>query len=378
MFSLDDYDYDLPPERIAQTPADRRDGSRLMRLDRRTGALAHHRFDALAERLEPGDALVVNDTAVVPARLLGRKDSGGRVEVFLIDYAGGTRSAGGRLHLRLPDQILQTDAGGGRIRFEGGLTGRVRAEGGRFRVEFAADGDFDVVLERIGHVPLPPYIRRPDRAADRTTYQTVYAAVRGAVAAPTAGLHFTPELIAHLRGRGVRVLPITLHVGYGTFAPVRVADIRAHRMHAERYAIPAATAEAIAAARAGGGRVVAVGTTAVRTLEHAAGADGRVPAGAGTCALFIYPGYRFKGVDAMITNFHLPRSTLLMLVAAFAGREPMLAAYREAVRAVTGFSVTGMRCLLDKEGIRVQEKRDQGSGFRVQEKIQTVVQRCFP
>ena len=252
MFSLDDYDYELPPERIAQTPADRRDGSRLMRLDRRTGALAHHRFDALAERLEPGDALVVNDTAVVPARLLGRKDSGGRVEVFLIDYAGGTRSAGGGFACECLIKSSKPTRVGVRIRFEGGLTGTVvRAEGGSFRVEFAADGDFDAVLDRVGHVPLPPYIRRPDRAADRSTYQTVYAAVRGAVAAPTAGLHFTPELIARLRGRGVRVLPITLHVGYGTFAPVRVADIRAHRMHAERFAIPAATAEGIAAARAG-------------------------------------------------------------------------------------------------------------------------------
>ena len=273
MFSLDDYDYELPPERIAQTPADRRDGSRLMRLDRRTGALAHHRFDALAERLEPGDALVVNDTAVVPARLLGRKDSGGRVEVFLIDYAGGRRSAGGGFVCECLIKSSKPTRVGGRIRFEGGLTGTVvRAEGGSFRVEFAADGDFDAVLDRVGHVPLPPYIRRPDRAADRSTYQTVYAAVRGAVAAPTAGLHFTPELIARLRGRGVRVLPITLHVGYGTFAPVRVADIRAHRMHAVRFAIPAATAQ-------GGVVVLAL---AART-EREAGHGGVRPVVGGAC-----------------------------------------------------------------------------------------------
>lgn len=333
MFSLDDYDYELPPERIAQAPADRRDGSRLMRLDRRTGALAHHRFDALAELLDPGDALVVNDTSVVPARLLGRKDSGGRVEVFLIDYAGGTRSAGGGFACECLVRSSKPTRAGVRIRFEGGLTGTVvRAEGGSCRVEFAADGDFDAVLDCVGHVPLPPYIRRPDRVADRSTYQTVYAAVRGAVAAPTAGLHFTPELIARLQGRGVRVLPITLHVGYGTFAPVRVADIRAHRMHAERFAIPAGTAEGIAAARTAGGRVVAVGTTVVRTLEDAADEQGRIRPGTGSCELFIHPGYRFKVVDAMVTNFHLPRSTLLMLVSAFAGREPALAAYREAVR----------------------------------------------
>ena len=348
MFSLDDYDYELPPERIAQTPADRRDGSRLMRLDRRTGALAHHRFDALAELLEPGDALVVNDTAVVPARLLGRKDSGGRVEVFLIDYADGTRSAGGGFACECLVRSSKPTRAGVRIRFEGGLTGTVvRAEGGSCRVEFAADGDFDAVLDRVGHVPLPPYIRRPDRAADRSTYQTVYAAVRGAVAAPTAGLHFTPELIARLRGRGVRVLPITLHVGYGTFAPVRVADIRAHRMHAERFAIPAGTAEGIAAARTAGGRVVAVGTTVVRTLEDAADEQGRIRPGTGSCELFIHPGYRFKVVDAMVTNFHLPRSTLLMLVSAFAGREPVLAAYREAVGAGYRFFSYGDAMLIE-------------------------------
>jgi S-adenosylmethionine:tRNA ribosyltransferase-isomerase len=333
MFSLDDYDYDLPPERIAQAPVDRRDHSRLMQLNRRDGTVSHHRFDALAELLQPGDALVVNDTAVVPVRLLGRKESGGRVEVFLIDYAGGSRPAGGGFVCECLVKSSKPTRAGARIRFDAGLTGTVvRAGGETCRVAFATDGDFDAALDRIGHVPLPPYIRRPDRAADRSTYQTVYAAVRGAVAAPTAGLHFTPELMGRLRERGVSVHSITLHVGYGTFAPVRVADIRAHRMHAERFAIPAGTAEGIAAARAAGGRVVAVGTTVVRTLEYVADAGGGIRAGAGSCELFIHPGYRFKAVDALVTNFHLPRSSLIMLVSAFAGRERVLAAYREAVR----------------------------------------------
>jgi S-adenosylmethionine:tRNA ribosyltransferase-isomerase len=221
---------------------------------------------------------------------------------------------------------------GARIHFGDEWRGRVlEIEGGFCRVEFSGGGDIDLLLDRLGHVPLPPYIRRPDRPEDRKAYQTVYAAVRGAVAAPTAGLHFTPRLLEEIRARGVAVAPITLHVGYGTFAPVRAADIRTHRMHPERYRISEAAAETINAARAAGHRVVAVGTTAVRTLEFAAGQSGRIRAGSGWCDLFIYPGYRFKAVDAMITNFHLPKSTLLMLVAAFAGREAVLSAYRAAV-----------------------------------------------
>jgi S-adenosylmethionine:tRNA ribosyltransferase-isomerase len=222
---------------------------------------------------------------------------------------------------------------GTRFVFDAGLSGTVVAAGeGTCRVEFSGGEHFDALLDRVGHVPLPPYIRRADAPADRSAYQTVYAAVRGAVAAPTAGLHFTSALLDGLRAMGVVTAPITLHVGYGTFAPVRAADIREHRMHAERFSIPAATAAAVHAARTNGKRVVAVGTTAVRTLEFAADPQGRVAAGSGTCDLFIYPGFRFKAVDAVITNFHLPKSTLLMLVSAFAGRENILNAYREAVR----------------------------------------------
>jgi S-adenosylmethionine:tRNA ribosyltransferase-isomerase len=347
MFSLDDYHYELPPEQIAQAPAERRDASRLLHLDR-TAAPVHRRFDQLPDLLRFGDVLVVNDTAVVPARLLGRKESGGRVEVFLLDYAGGTRTAGGGLACECLIRASKPTRSGARLCFGAGLSGTVlRAGGGTWQVEFAADGDVDAALEQAGHVPLPPYIRRPDRPDDRAAYQTVYAAVRGAVAAPTAGLHFTPALLARLRARGIPVLTITLHVGYGTFAPVRVQDIREHRMHAERFAVPPATAAQIAAARAGGGRVVAVGTTVVRTLEHSADEAGIVRPGSGSCELFIYPGYRFKIVDAMVTNFHLPGSTLLMLVSAFAGRERVLAAYREAVRAGYRFFSYGDAMLLE-------------------------------
>jgi S-adenosylmethionine:tRNA ribosyltransferase-isomerase len=333
MYSLADYDYDLPSELIAQEPSARRDRSRLLRLERSTGRVSHHRFDEIARSFSAGDVLVVNDTAVVKARLLGRKETGGRVEVFLLDYAGGSRSSDSR---RFACECLVKSSKparpGTRFIFPGGLGATVVAAGdGACRVEFSGDEEFDALLDRVGRVPLPPYIRRADAPEDQTAYQTVYAAVRGAVAAPTAGLHFTPEFLHGLRARGVVIAPITLHVGYGTFAPVRAADIREHRMHAERFSIPAETAAAIYAARNNGKRVVAVGTTAVRTLEFAADPQGRLAAGSGTCDLFIYPGFRFRAIDAMITNFHLPKSTLLMLVCAFAGRENILNAYREAV-----------------------------------------------
>jgi S-adenosylmethionine:tRNA ribosyltransferase-isomerase len=333
-FSLSDYDYELPAELIAQRPAGRRDHSRLLRIERSTGRVSHHRFNQIDRFLAPGDILVVNNTAVVKARLLGRKPSGGRVEVFLLNYAEGCRSNdSGRFTCDCLVRSSKPVRVGTRFLFDAGLSGRVVGMGpGTCSVEFAANEPFDAALDRVGHVPLPPYIRRSDAAEDRTAYQTVYAAVRGAVAAPTAGLHFTNEVLDGLRAAGVVVTPLTLHVGYGTFAPVRVQDIREHRMHAERFSIPESTAAAVHVARANGRRVVAVGTTAVRALEFAAAANGRVAALSGVCDLFIYPGFRFRAVDALITNFHLPKSTLLMLVSAFAGRENMLAAYREAVR----------------------------------------------
>ncbi len=338
MYRLDDYHYELPPDRIAQAPVDRRDRSRLLVLQRRDAALAHLRFDQIGAYFNPGDVLVVNDTQVVCGRLYGRKPTGGRVELLLLDYAEclQRQAEGAGLVGRCLLRAAKPTRPGTRLTFDGGLTAEVlTADGGIHSVRFEGAGDFEALIERIGHIPLPPYIRRDPQArdteTDRRSYQTVYAARKGAVAAPTAGLHFTEALLAELRSKGVVIAPITLHVGYGTFLPVRVDDIREHRMHAESFEISEASARAIDAARSAGGRVFATGTTCVRTLEYAAGEGRRIRPGKGRCDLFIYPGYRFKAVDAMITNFHLPRSTLLMLVSAFAGRERILAAYQAAV-----------------------------------------------
>ncbi len=335
MYSLSDYRYDLPPDRIAQTPAPDRDGSRLLTLDRKTGSLDHRRFRNLPDLLRPTDLLVINNTQVVPARLTGRKETGGRAEVLILDYTGPARNGTPPVH-RCLVKASKRARPGTRIRFDADLSGEVIGIGeGMHTVRFDCDGDFEASLYRIGRMPLPPYIRRDEAADppcdDGTAYQTVYAARKGAVAAPTAGLHFTPELLDRLRTAGVGIAEITLHVGYGTFLPVRVGDIRDHRMHAEAYTIPETAADAVNRARSEGRRIVAVGTTCVRTLEWAADETGRIAAGSGDCDLFIYPGYRFKAVDAMITNFHLPESTLLMLVSAFAGRDRVLAAYREAI-----------------------------------------------
>ncbi len=340
MFHLDDYDYSLPAERIAQQPADRRDHSRLLVLDRAGGRLAHRHFHDITGYLRSGDVLVVNDTRVVCGRLVGRKPTGGRVELLILDYAEALKhqAAGGAPVARCLVKAAKPTRPGARLDFDQGLSAEVlAAENGMLTVRFDGAEDFEALVESIGHVPLPPYIRRPDAggeeiaAADRRTYQTVYAARNGAVAAPTAGLHFTDALLDEIRRLGVHIVPITLHVGYGTFLPVRVDDIREHRMHAERFCIPPETARQVNAAKAEGRRVIATGTTCVRTLEFCAAASGRLTAGEGDCDLFIYPGYRFKVVDAMITNFHLPRSTLLMLVSAFAGREAVLGAYRAAI-----------------------------------------------
>jgi len=326
---LSDFDYRLPDDRIAQFPLERRDDSRLMLLDRRGGAVEHRSFRELDTLLAPGDLLVLNDTRVRSARLFGTKASGGRVELLLLarSEGGENRWVGWIKSSRSPrvDTILELD---------GGLRARVVArEDERFVLEFPSQVDLPRHLERFGSLPLPPYIERSDGAqsADRERYQTVYAQEEGAVAAPTAGLHFTPALLARLRKRGVEVARLTLHVGPGTFQPVRVDRVSEHRMHAESFELPTRTVEAVTRTRAAGGRVVAVGTTVVRTLESRALPDGSLTPGTGECDLFIYPGFTFRVVDAMITNFHLPRSTLLMLVAAFAGREPMLQAYRTAI-----------------------------------------------
>ncbi len=337
MYVLEDYHYDLPEERIAQVPVSQRDQSRLLVLNRKTEKTTHCRFSDLPDLLLAGDLLVINNTEVIPARLFGKKESGGKAELLFLDFqeAEGKRSGQNTAVCRCLIKSAKRPRPGTRLRFDDRFEGRVReGKNGVYEVEFAFEGDFMEALHRLGHIPLPPYIRRkagiPD-PVDVRSYQTVYASRKGAVAAPTAGLHFTPELLKNLAQKGVLTAEITLHVGYGTFLPVRVTDIRNHRMDAERYNVSKEAAEKIREAKDRGSRIVAVGTTCVRTLEYASDPKGEVVPGSGGCDLFIYPGCRFKVVEALITNFHLPKSTLLMLVSAFAGRERILAAYREAV-----------------------------------------------
>jgi len=337
MYSLDDYDYVLPEERIAQTPAPERDQARLMVMNRRAGAVRHHQFQDLPDLLTPRDLLVVNNTRVVPARLLGHKSTGGKVEVLILDYAGGLQrlSAEGAFTSACLIKASQKPKPGTRLYFGDDLSAEIMATRDDIHtLQFCSPHSFEAALERTGIVPLPPYIKRAAPAEnphDRHDYQTVYATEKGAVAAPTAGLHFTPQLMQALEARGIPVVALTLHVGHGTFLPVRVTDIRDHAMHAERFTVTPTVAATINRHKDRGGRIVAVGTTSVRTLEYAAGPDGRLQAMDGQNDLYIYPGYRFRVVDAMITNFHLPQSTLLMLVSAFAGREAILDAYQEAI-----------------------------------------------
>jgi len=325
---LDDFDYDLPAELIAQHPLSCRDDSRLMVLERGSRSVSVGKFSDIARYFRAGDLLVLNDTRVLPARLLGDKESGGKIEVFLVRRLPGDAEVWECL-----TKCSKAPRPGGRLFLAGGIEAEVLpgGESPYRRILFHAPGDFLSALEAAGHMPLPPYIRRDDDAADRSRYQTVYASKLGAVAAPTAGLHFTEEILAQLRLLGVEIRMLTLHVGLGTFLPVRVDDIRTHRMHAESYQISPDTAEAINRAKAEGRRVLAVGTTTTRTLEYSVDAVGRVVAGEGVTDLFIYPGFRFQVVDALVTNFHLPRSTLLMLVSALAGKDFTLDAYRQAV-----------------------------------------------
>lgn len=325
---VEDFDYLLPPELIAQEPLVRRDATRLMTLSRTSGEIGKRRFSDIAELFRPGDLLVVNDTRVIPARLHGRKESGGKVEVFLVRRLTGE----GERWLCLLRSSKPSHAGTVIVLAEGvAATVLGRVDGETWEVSFSPSEGFEDWLDRSGAMPLPPYIRRDCGEHDRERYQTVFARNRGAVAAPTAGLHMTEELMAGLRERGVEIASLTLHVGLGTFMPIRVERLEEHRMHRERYVISEGTARAVNDRRHDGGRVVALGTTVCRTLEHAAAEDGTVAAGEGETDIFIYPGYRFKAVDALITNFHLPKSTLLMLVSAFAGKELLFRAYAEAV-----------------------------------------------
>ena len=320
-----DFNFDLPEDLIAQTPLEQRDASRLLTLDKQTGQTEHHRFHELADMLRPGDCLVLNNSRVLPARLIGRRETGGACEVLLLVDRGENIWE----CLVRPGRKLKP---GAKVIFgEGELTGEVVAEveGGNRLVRFFYEGIFLEVLEQLGRMPLPPYIKAELQESER--YQTVYSKVTGSAAAPTAGLHFTPELMEKLERKGVKLCYVTLHVGLGTFRPVKAENITEHEMHSEYCVIPQETADVINETKRNGGRVVCVGTTSCRTIESWAEADGTMRACAGWTNIFIYPGYRFKVLDALITNFHLPESTLIMLVCALAGQENVLAAYREAV-----------------------------------------------
>ena len=320
-----DFYFDLPEELIAQTPLQQRDQSRLMLLDKQSGAVSHRHFFELPDLLREGDCLIMNDSRVLPARLLGSRLSGGSVELVLLRDLGDGRWECLSRPGRKTKPGTQLQFGDGELK----ATVEAVAEGGNRIVKFHYDGIFLEVLERLGKMPLPPYIKEELQDAER--YQTVYSRELGSAAAPTAGLHFTEELLDKIRARGIRTGFVTLHVGLGTFRPVKEEEIEDHDMHSEFCMIPEETAQLINETKARGGRVIAVGTTSCRTLESFAAEDGSMKASSGWTNIFIYPGYRFKCIDALITNFHLPESTLIMLVSALAGRENVLNAYRTAV-----------------------------------------------
>jgi S-adenosylmethionine:tRNA ribosyltransferase-isomerase len=337
MFQLSDYAYDLPAKKIAQTPCKNRTESRLLHLNRKIDTFSHHRFKDISTLLKADDLLVINTTKVVPARLLGKKETGGKIEVLIIDYATGMKhlDTTGFFQCDCLIKASKSPKKGARLLLSDTVEARVEAvKDGVFEIRFLNGHNFLKFLKQSGKIPLPPYIKREDPGSgqnDPDDYQTVYADQEGAVAAPTAGLHFTHALMGDLETKGIEFAPITLHVGYGTFVPVRVSDIREHQIHSEYFSLSQETADKINTAKRQNRRVVAVGTTSVRTLEFLSDAAGHVTAQNGSCDLFIYPGYTFKCVDAMITNFHLPESTLLMLVSAFYSRETILAAYQEAI-----------------------------------------------
>lgn len=341
--TVDDFDFPLPPELIAQHPAAERRGSRLLHV---CGQLEFDRkFENLPELLEVGDLLVFNDTRVIKARFFGVKDSGGRVEIMLERIVDATHAICQIRASKAPkpgSTMKLADA------FTVKMTGRTGADDDFFALELADSGDFWDLAEQYGKLPLPPYIEHPAEGADETRYQTVYAREPGAVAAPTAGLHFDEAMLSTLQAQGVNTAFLTLHVGAGTYRPMRVEKIADHRMHSERFEIPQVTADAIAATRAAGGRVIAVGTTSLRALESAGNDDGTVRVGGAETSIFITPGYRFKVVDRLITNFHLPKSTLLMLVSAFAGYDNIRAAYAHAVAERYRFFSYGDAMLLEK------------------------------
>ena len=321
-----DFYFDLPQELIAQDPLEDRSASRLLHLDKLTGEVSHHVFKEVPDFLRPGDCLVLNNTKVIPARLLGQRESGGHVEVLLLS--------------RKESDVWETLVKPGKkckpgtklIFGDGLLKAEVleTLEDGNRKIRFFYDGIWEEVLDRLGEMPLPPYITH--KLKDKNRYQTVYAKYEGSAAAPTAGLHFTKELLAQIEAQGIKIVYVTLHVGLGTFRPVKEENVLDHHMHSEWYQVSPEAAQTINETRAAGGRVICVGTTSCRTIESAADESGKVLAGSGDTQIFIYPGYRFKVLDGLITNFHLPESTLVMLVSALAGREHVLSAYQEAIR----------------------------------------------
>ena len=325
---VEEFDYHLPPSLIAQYPPPQRGQTSLMVLHRQTGAIEHRSFGDIAQYLGPSDLLVMNNTRVLPARLIGKKETGGRVEMLLIPSWNGKG-----------EEWKALIKGGGnmkpgaRIRFEQSLEGKVgEVKNGIGKVSFSSQGEVIDILRKIGHVPLPPYIKRGDEPLDRERYQTVFAERDGSIAAPTAGLHFTHDLLQSLRENGVRTTTITLHVGVGTFAPVKAQDAEDHLMETEWIEITQETAREIGDTKDRGGKVIAVGTTTTRALESFSTGSGEVKPGRGMTSLFIYPPYRFKVIDGLITNFHLPKSTLVMLASAFAGTDLLMKAYQEAIR----------------------------------------------
>lgn len=336
-----DFYFDLPEELIAQDPLEDRSSSRLLVLDKHTGEVRHKVFREITEYLNPGDCLVINDTKVIPARLIGCKEgTGAKVEVLLLKRKENDVWE----TLVKPGRKMKP---GARLSFgDGLLTGEVLeiVEEGNRLIQFSYQGIFEEILDQLGQMPLPPYITH--QLEDKNRYQTVYAKHSGSAAAPTAGLHFTPELLEEIKAKGVEIAHVTLHVGLGTFRPVKAEDILEHHMHSEFYRIEASEAEKINQAKDRGHRVICVGTTSCRTVESAAGDDGRLKECSGWTEIFIYPGYRFKVLDGLITNFHLPESTLIMLVSALAGREHVLAAYEEAVKERYRFFSFGDACLI--------------------------------
>ncbi len=330
--NVSDYDYFLPEEQIAQDPLADRSSSKLLVLDKNTGETSHHVFKEIIDYLNPGDCLCINNTKVIPARLIGRKKTGGVVEVLLLKRLEDEKSKWEVLtrpgeKARVGDEIIFGGEGPEDFDLLCRVT-EVKEDGNRI-VEFEYDGIFEEILDKLGQMPLPPYITH--RLEDKNRYQTVYAKIEGSAAAPTAGLHFTNELLEQIKEKGVKVVSVTLHVGLGTFRPVQVENILDHKMHSEYYEVSEETAKILNETKANGGRIISVGTTSTRTLESVTDENGIVHAGSGETQIFIYPGYKFKAIDGLITNFHLPKSTLIMLVSALAGRKNVLNAYKEAV-----------------------------------------------